>query len=473
MTRCATAWAVLGGLLAAANGCFGSDTHPSAGTDAPDGSPSQGDDVVFTQGEMAALQTLSPATLPAPPHDASNAHADDPKAAAFGQKLFFDTGLSGRLLDPADNGGPGTLGHMGETGRVACVSCHDPANAFVDTRSPSQQLSLGAGWGRRRARSLLDVGQATLLGWDGRHDALYNMAIGALESPVDMNSSRLYVAQQIFQRYKADYEAVFGPLPPLDDTARFPPVTADQIGCLASVAFTPEPTCTQPPHGVPGDFAEFDNMAYADRLAVTQVAVNMGKALGAYERLLTCGPGRFDAWMHGQSDALSQSEQRGAKLFVGAGGCIACHSGPYLSDEGFHNVGLAPVAVGPEAFVDTNDMGASVGVDQAVNDPLNVHGQFSDGDDGRLPATVTPNMSGAFLIPRLRCVNTHPSFMHTAQLTSLTDVVQLFNRGGDGQGFPGSPDIKPLGLSDQDVADLVAFLGTLDGSGPASALRAP
>ena len=55
----------------------------------------------------------------------------------------------------------------------------------------------------------------------------------------------------------------------------------------------------------------------ADKDAVTRIWVNVGKALGAYERLLTCGPSRFDRWAHGEAAALTHAEQRGAALFVG------------------------------------------------------------------------------------------------------------------------------------------------------------
>ncbi|HEY3665800.1 MAG TPA: hypothetical protein VGL19_07370, partial [Polyangiaceae bacterium] len=61
--------------------------------------------------ELAALAELSPGTLPSPPLDKSNRFADDPKAAAFGQELFFEPRFSGKLLDGDDDGSPSTLGH--------------------------------------------------------------------------------------------------------------------------------------------------------------------------------------------------------------------------------------------------------------------------------------------------------------------------------------------------------------------------
>ena len=178
----------------------------------------------LTPTEKAALEALSPATLPRPPPDVTNAFADNASAATFGQKLFYDTSFSGPLLDTDNDGSSATLGVAGQTGAVGCVGCHVPSGGFSDTRSFQLQISLGAGWGRRRAPSLLDVGQTKLIMWDGRHDALFNQPFGPLETVVEMNSSRLYMAEQLFRKYRADYEALFGPMPPLGDATRFPPL---------------------------------------------------------------------------------------------------------------------------------------------------------------------------------------------------------------------------------------------------------
>src|SRR4029077_1731396 len=142
---------------------------------------------------------------------------DDDAAATFGQKLFYDPSFAGPLLDTDNDGSPQALGVPAQTGRVACAGCHLPDGGFSDTRSFQRQISLGAGWGRRRAPSLLDVGQARLVMWDGRHDTLYGQIFGPLESVVEMNSSRLFFAEQIFRKYRTEYEAIFGALPAFDD----------------------------------------------------------------------------------------------------------------------------------------------------------------------------------------------------------------------------------------------------------------
>lgn len=424
----------------------------------------------LTAAERDALANLSPVALPGAPADPSNLWADDDAAARFGQILFFDPRLAGRLLDGDNDGSKNALGQQGETGRVSCAGCHMPEAGFSDVRSIDRQISLAAGWGRRRTPSLLDVAQSKLLMWDGRRDALYGQIFGVIESPVEMNSSRLFAARQIFLHHRADYEALFGAMPPLDDTTRFAALSADETGCPKLDA---ERNCTQPMRGAPGDGAEYDALSPTDQEAVTRVVVNVGKAMGAYQRRLACGGSRFDAWMHGDGDALSASEQRGAALFVGRAGCVTCHSGPFLSDEKFHNVGLRAERVAT-AFLNAFDRGAAEGLTQLQTDPLNTNGAYSDGADARVPAgAIDATLEGAFRTPRLRCVSGRPSFLHTGQMRTLEHVVRFFARGGDPSGYPGHNELSPLELADTEQADLVAFLTALDGPGPRAELLMP
>lgn len=424
----------------------------------------------MTEEERTLLLSLSPDPLPPAPPDVTNDWADDATAAEFGQRLFFDPGFSGELLDGDNDGSANALGRKGETGKVSCAGCHVPESAFNDTRSLRQQVSLGAGWGLRKAPTLLDISHSELLMWDGRRDTLYAQPFGVIENQVEMNSSRLFAAHHVYATHRAEYESLFGPLPELTDESRFPALAANETGCRE---LTPELGCAGALRGAPGDAAEYDGMTPEDQDAVTRVVVNVGKALGAYQRLLECGPSRFDAWIHGDDGALSAAEQRGALLFVGKARCIECHSGPHLSDQEFHNVGLKPEVVAT-VFLDANDPGAAVGLEQLLSDPLNAQGEYSDGDDGRVPSEIPPEMLGAFKTPRLRCVSLRPSFMHTAHIGSLDDVVAFFNRGGDDVGFLGENEIEELDLTLDERADLVAFLGALEGPGPdARYLAAP
>src|SRR5690349_14200050 len=146
----------------------------------------------------AMLGSMALSTVPPAPADVTNRWADDPAAARFGQTLFFDPSFSGKLLDGDNDGSEHALGVSGDTGKVACAGCHQPAAVYADARSLGGQISLGAGWVIRHTPSLLDVSRSRLITWIARRDALYNQPFGPVESPVEMNSSRLYVAEQMF-----------------------------------------------------------------------------------------------------------------------------------------------------------------------------------------------------------------------------------------------------------------------------------
>lgn len=461
MRRRATA--VVGVLAIVASACEEGGGGEGGGAAVPDG---------FRDAEWATVLELSPAALPPSPPDVSNHYADNPAAAALGERLFFEKGFSGKLLDIDNDGSPKSLGVRGQSGKVACAGCHMKDSAFLDTRSVFKEISLGTGWTGRRTPSLLDVGQAKIIMWGGGRSTLYSQFFGPIENPLEMNSSRLFVAQWIATHYKAAYEAVFGAgaLDPLADTSRFPVLTADTTGCSLTQtidhprALPPDPLYVC--HGMPGDGAEYDSMAPSDQELVTRVVVNAGKAVAAYERLLACGPSRFDAWVHGDRDALTEKERRGLALFVGKAKCASCHGGPFFTDQKFHNTGLEERPTQIEIF-NGGDHGAAADLVCAAKDPVGISSAFSDGDDGRMPAEIGPEYEGAFRTPSLRCVAQRPTFMHSGVLHSLEEVVAFFNRGGDPAGsYPGSSVSSPLGLSAEEEAELVAFLRALDGSAP-------
>ena len=140
-------------------------------------------------------------------------------------------------------------------------------------------------------------------------------------------------AHLIAKHYKADYEAIFGPLPALGDANRFP----------ASAGPVDEPSARR----------AWNAMAKDDRDSVTRIYANMGKSIAAYERKIRLGPSRFDSYAEavGKSDgraadsAMTPDEQAGLKLFIGRAECIKCHNGPLFTNNDFHNTGI-PAAPG-------------------------------------------------------------------------------------------------------------------------------
>jgi len=115
---------------------------------------------------------------------------------------------------------------------------------------------------------------------------------------------------------------------------------------------------------------------------------------------------------------LSASARRGEDLFQGKGGCIGCHSGPLLTDNGLHDTLVPKVA---------------------------------DGDTDTGAATSGP-LKGSFNTPQMRDLRNTGPYMHNGSLKTLREVVEFYDQRSS---------IAPLRLTDQEIADLVAYLQTL------------
>jgi cytochrome c peroxidase len=417
------------------------------GSDEPD----KPRDPFFTEEEWAEVRKLSP--LPELPPDPTNRFADDPRAATLGQKFFFDTRFSGPLVH-RDNERPGGLGRVGETGKVACATCHDPAAGFIDARtSPGNNVSLAASWGTRNTPTLINVAFFDFLFWDGRADSLWLQAIRPLDAHAEQNISRLARAHLIFRHYRAEYEAIFGPMPDLANTGRFPldgnPAFPEQ-GTPASPAWT--------------------RLSLADRDEINRVAVNWGKAIAAYERRLVSGDSKFDRYVAGDHALFNEGEKRGVRVFLVDGKCVACHSGPLFSDGIFHNLGVAQAG---GANVPAEDLGSSVALPRLLEDPFNGAGPFSDDRAaGQAKLDKLRNIGilpGQFRTPSLRNVILTPPFFHNGSKSgedSVTGVIEFYRVGGDPVGtFVGIRDELMTELPDftpTNAFDLQEFLRTLN-----------
>lgn len=396
----------------------------------------------FTAAELAALSALSP--LPALPPDPTNAYADNAKAAELGQMLFFEKSYSGPIVIGSD-GTNGGLGAVGERGKVSCASCHGGL-AMEDNRSKPSNLSIGIDRGTRNALAIVNSAYQPWTNWGGRFDSQWSLAPTVAENPRNMASTRLEIAHMIFKKYRTEYDAIFPDKldPDLDpasaNASRFPLV------------------------GKPGD-ASFDGMTDADKVIVNRIAVNYGKAIAAYQRKLVSGNSAFDKYIAGDKAALTQDAKRGAKVFVGKGACVTCHSGPTFSDGKFH--ALAVPQAGPNAAA--TDLGRFQDVPGLLSSPFNVNGAYSDNTNtGKLTGLAQdPSQRGQFRTPTLRNIAKSGPYMHTGHMTTLEDVVTFYAAGGGDPGDAGitkDPLMKPFTVSGTDVADLVAFMKALDGA---------
>jgi cytochrome c peroxidase len=398
-------------------------------------------DDTFTTSEWAVIETLSP--LPAVPADPTNAVADNPDAAALGQMLFFDTRAAGALTVGSD-GSNGAPGQVGDTGKVGCVTCHTVGSGWLDdTRSKPGNVSIGAGYGKRNAPTIVNAVFYGWFGWAGQDDTEWHQACATTESAVSHASSRLAIAHLLHDHYKAPYEALFGAIDP-----RFDPADPD------AAAF--------PATGKPGD-AAYDAMPVADQTIVTRMFTNYGKALAAFDRVMVSRNAPFDRYVAGDLAALSLSAKRGLKLFVGEAGCVACHKTPLFSDSDFHDLGIAQTG----DHIPAEDLGRYTAVMKLMTDPLSSAGAYSDAPSAsKVPGLALDDaLKGKFRTKHLRQIAETGPYMHTGGFATLADVVDFYDQGGGAANFAGTKDprIVPLGLTAADKADLVAFLGTLTG----------
>lgn len=156
---------------------------------------------------------------------------------------------------------------------------------------------------------------------------------------------------------------------------------------------------------------------------------NVGTAIGAFERgLLT--PGRFDAFLDGDDDALTDQEKRGLQSFV-SNGCNSCHFGPALGGMSFAKIGQI------KDFPD-------------VTDP------------GRFDITGDPLDRNKFKVPGLRNVAETGPYLHDGRVETLEEMVSIMAE-------------YQLGkiLTDDEIADIVAFLKALTGEVPTEYIQVP
>jgi cytochrome c peroxidase len=393
--------------------------------------------VEFSAQELTRIFQHSP--LPRPPPDPTNAVADNPAAARLGQFLFFETRLS-------------------REGWLSCATCHDPQLAFTD----GKKLARGTGPHARHTLSLLNVAYNRWFFWDGRADTLWSQALGPIESPSELGSDRRHAVQLLHEdaELRKAYEQIFGTLPlsTSDSSATVPPTSSPAD---ASVPPVPSPADTA---SRPADGAQID-----------RVFANLGKAIAAYERRLISADAPFDRFVLGlrtgdaeKRAALSQSAQRGLKLFIGRGNCRLCHSGPLFTDNEFHDIRLPS-----GGSTRLTDAGRFDGISLLQRNPFNAAGVCSDdplcaiAERTRRLANNSQNW-GQFKTPGLRNVARTAPYMHQGQFATLSDVIRYYStfKGAAPSDQHQESILVPLGLSEGEIADLVAFLESLTGRDP-------
>lgn len=292
-----------------------------------------------------------------------------------------------------------------------------------------------------------------------------------------------------------------------------------------------------PQKGLRLDYAELIRRAFHDKYwnspltgqvteteTLTHIEANFalffGVSIAMYESTLVSDQTPFDKWMEtGKFNAaFSDRELLGMNVFAKEGKCIACHTGPELTnasvraarqgrnlvrgremstgsamyDTGFYNVGITPTTddvgrggvdfigrpfswvrqsmmhrqglavfdfpqLAGETFAALSDEGRPICVDTDKNG-------FCSSTEPLKPEYHRVAVDGAFKTPGLRNVELTGPYFHNGGVATLKQVVQFFNRGGNFCDFNVhdlSPDIQPLGLTRSQEDQLVAFLVSL------------
>jgi cytochrome c peroxidase len=164
-----------------------------------------------------------------------------------------------------------------------------------------------------------------------------------------------------------------------------------------------------------------------DANAITPEHVAM--AISAYERTLLCGDTAFD------KSEESEAATRGWELFRGKASCSTCHALDNFHDGGFHDVGRSHDAEGK---------------------------LLANADIGRGKPTETEADNYKFRTPTLRNVTKTAPYFHDGSVADLTEVVRYMAAGGNAKAPGIDPNLRNTGLTEAEIADIVAFLGTLE-----------
>lgn len=253
---------------------------------------------------------------------------------------------------------------------ISCASCHDPAKGY----SNGEQFATGVGGkkGGRNSPTVLNTAYQKFQFWDGREPSLEAQALGPIQNPIEMNMTLPEVVAKLnkIEGYRTQFQKVFKT-----------EVTSDGIA----------------------------------------------KAIAAFERTILSGDAPYDRFKAGDKTAMSESAQRGMKLFSGKAHCSACHSGANFTDNGFHNIGVG------------------IGKDKKA------------ADQGRYVISKLPEDIGSFKTPTLRDIAKTGPYMHDGSMKTLEEVVEHYNKGGIANDQL-DEEIYPLKLTADEKKDLIAFM---------------
>lgn len=213
----------------------------------------------------------------------------------------------------------------------------------------------------------------------------------------------------------------------LEDQSKGPPLNPIEMGMPSAEAVV------ERLNAIPGYVTQF-NTAFGGENAVSYD--NMAKAIAAFERTLITRNSPFDRYLAGDEKALSEQAQRGMNRFEQAG-CKGCHSGANFA-------GSMSLPMG-EGFYQKFPMIAS---------KYDAQYKLSE-DKGRFEVTNDKADMNVWRVSSLRNIALTAPYFHNGSVTTLNEAVRVMAKTQ-----------LAIDMSDKDVADIVAFLESLNGEFP-------
>ena len=199
---------------------------------------------------------------------------------------------------------------------------------------------------------------------------------------------------------------------------------------------------------------------------------NAWRAIAAFERTLVQRDTPLDQYLLGDKEALTEQQVRGMALFNGKAGCIQCHNGALASDQHYYNIGV-PYA---KRWEEDGLAQITFRFEYYAKGSTEEVYRSSKADAGLYFRTKNVWDKGKFRTPSLRYTMYTAPYMHNGAFYTFEEVVDFYNRGGfeesEEEGEVGrttdwpenkSKLIKPLGLTEEEKEDLIAFLEAFSG----------
>lgn len=261
---------------------------------------------------------------------------------------------------------------------ISCATCHDPKLGWTERTATSTGIDKQVGG--RNSPTVINSAYAPAQFWDGREPSLEAQAVGPVGNPIEMGHTMAGVVARFnkIPAYKEQFQKVFG-------------------------------------------------------TDVTEEG--FAKAVAAFERTVLSGNSPYDKFKAGDKTAMSESAQRGMKIFEEAG-CANCHEPPLFSSYEYENAGIGLSGDKP--------------------------------DVGRMEVTKKEEDKGKFRIPALRSIADTAPYFHDGSAKTLEEAVAAMAGGGmDNPNLSEMlKDVREAKIDEAGKKDLVEFLKALSGEYP-------